>query len=183
MKHGFKARAERMALAERGALGLTERCRLDPARLAESKGYPVVVLSALADVPPAAVARLQCDDVEAFSAAAVVLGAHALIVVNDAHTPERQVNSVAHELAHLLLGHEPGIAFGDYGSRTLTGEIEQEADWLAGCLLVPGSGIRATMAACGGSLDAAANHYGVSLQLMRWRFNKTQWKPRSRTAA
>jgi hypothetical protein len=47
---------------------------------------------------------------------------------------------------------------------------------------VPGSGIRATMAACGNDLQTAANHYGVSLQLMRWRHSVTQWKPKKRAA-
>lgn len=55
-------------------------------------------------------------------------------------------------------------------------------DWLAGCLLVPGSGIRTTMRLCGGNLDAAAEHYGVSVQLMRWRHNARQWRPRKQAA-
>jgi Zn-dependent peptidase ImmA (M78 family) len=174
VKHGFKAQAERLSLAEREALGLTERCRLDPTLLAESKGYPVIPLSDLEGVPTEHRQRLQAKDPSAFSAAAVVLDNDALIIVNDAHTRVRQVNSVAHELSHLLLGHEPAEAFGDFGSRTVTETHEDEADWLAGCLLVPASGIPATMSECEGKLEAAADRYGVSVQLMRWRFNKTQ---------
>lgn len=112
----------------------------------------------------------------------MILAEHKLIVVNDAHTPERQANTISHEVAHFLLDHPPGPAFGEFG-RTLSKAMEAEADWLAGCLLVPASGIPITMQLCGGDLEAAAAHYGVSLQLMRWRHNATRRRPRKRAAA
>jgi hypothetical protein len=73
VKRGFNAHAERMSLAERNTLGLSERCRLDPGRLAEVNGVPVIPLSALA-VPHEHLAQLQTKDPGAFSAAAVVRG-------------------------------------------------------------------------------------------------------------
>jgi Zn-dependent peptidase ImmA (M78 family) len=182
VRRGFKAEAERQSLAERTSLGLTDRSRLDPARLAAAKGVPVVAIAQLAGVPPEHLKQLQNADPGAFSAAAVVRDRKALIVVNDAHPPARKANSIAHELAHLLLEHDAVPAFGDFGARMLTKTMEDEADWLAGCLLVPASGIRATMAACGGDLEAAADHYGVSVQLMRWRHNVTQWRPKRKPA-
>lgn len=182
MRRGFKAEAERTSLAERKVLDLTERCRLDPVRLAAAKGVSVVPITQLPQVPAEHLEQLQRRDPGAFSAAAVVRGEKAVIIVNDAHPPPRQVNSIAHEIAHLLLGHPAVPAFGDFGARTLTKSMEDEADWLAGCLLVPGSGIRATMAACAGELDVAADHYGVSVELMRWRHNVTQWRPKRQAA-
>lgn len=182
MRRGFKAEAERRALAERKALGLSERCRLDPEALAEAKGVRVVPISQLVGVSASHVEQLQHRDPGAFSAAAVVRGARALIVVNDAHSTQRQANSIAHEIAHLLLGHEAVPAFSQFGARTLTKEVEDEADWLAGCLLVPAAGLHATVSTCGGDLNAAADHYGVSIQLMRWRHNVTQWRPRRKAA-
>ncbi|MGO9959631.1 MAG: ImmA/IrrE family metallo-endopeptidase [Solirubrobacteraceae bacterium] len=181
MQHGFKAQAERLALLERKDLGLTDRCRLNPVDLAVKKGIDVVVLSELAGVPDAHRHQLLEVDPTAFSGVSVISGDSKLIVVNDGHTPERQVNTVAHEIAHFLLKHAPGPAFGDFG-RMLSKTIEQEADWLAGCLLVPGSGIRATMQMCAGDLDAAAEHYGVSVQLMRWRRNVTNWRRQKKAA-
>lgn len=178
MRESFKAEAERISLAEREALGLTVRCRLDPLRLAGAKGVGVVALAKLPGVSPEHIARLREDDPKAFSAAAVVRDDRALIVVNDAHTVERQANSISHEIAHILLNHEPTPAFGEFGARTLSKAEEDEADWLAGCLLVPGAGITATMTDCGGNLESAAGHYGVSIELMRWRHNMT---PRSST--
>jgi Zn-dependent peptidase ImmA (M78 family) len=178
VRRGFKAEAERLSLAERKALGLTDRSRLEPVRLAEAKGVPVVPLNALPGISAAHLERLRVIDPGAFSAAAVVDGGDALIVVNDAHEPARQANSISHELAHLLLGHEPARSFDPFGARNITKEMEDEADWLAGCLLVPKSGIAVTMSEAGGRLEVAADHYGVSVQLMRWRVNMTQ--PRRR---
>lgn len=163
MRHGFKAEAERLALAERKDLGLTTRCALNPLDLAVAKGMEVVGLSDLVGVPDQHRRRLMEVDTIAFSGVSVILGDATLIVVNDGHTPERQTNTLAHEIAHFLLEHEPDAAFGDFG-RTLSKQHEQEADWLAGCLLVPGSGIQANMGLCDGDLDAAAAHYGVSVQ-------------------
>jgi IrrE N-terminal-like domain len=111
MNQGFKARAERISLAEREALGLTERCRLDPRHLAGTKGVGVVALATLPGLAPEHIARLRDEDPSAFSAAAVVRDSRALIVVNDAHTAERQANSISHEIAHILLEHEPVPAF------------------------------------------------------------------------
>lgn len=134
-------------------------------------------------MPTTDLKRLREEDPSAFSATAVLRGPNAIIVVNDAHTSERQANSVAHELAHLLLDHPPGPMIDDYGARTLTKDHEDEANWLAGCLLVPGSGISQTMSECGGTLEVAAAHYGVSVELMRWRQNMTQRRPKRSASA
>jgi hypothetical protein len=83
VEHGFKTRAERLAISERTDLGLTDRCRLDPTVLAEAKGHRVVPLSVLDGVSTPARVRLQDADPAAFSAAAVLHGSNALIVVND----------------------------------------------------------------------------------------------------
>lgn len=180
MRHGFKAQAERLSLAERQALGLTPRCRLDPRALASVKGIEVIALTQLGGVAEGHLRQLTEIDAGALSGVLIVVGDNRLIVINDSHTVQRQVNTIAHEISHFLLDHPPGPAFGEFG-RTLSKEMEAEADWLAACLLVPGSGIAATMRLCGQDLDAAAAHYGVSVELMRWRFNATKW--RSRRAA
>jgi hypothetical protein len=44
---------------------------------------------------------------------------------------------------------------------------------MAATLLVPRSGILPVMYRLGGDIGAAAHHFGVSRQLMTWRFKKT----------
>lgn len=103
MRHGFKAQAERKALAERKDLGLTARCQLNPRELAAAKDNPRRGLSELSGMPEEHRRHLLEVDTGAFSGVTVIRGEHKLIVVNDGHTPERQVSTVSHEVAHVLL--------------------------------------------------------------------------------
>lgn len=181
MQRGFKAQAERLALRERELLGLSGGCRLNPRDLARAHGIPVVDLSRLPGLAAVDRAQLGARDPAAFSGITVVERDARLIVVNDAHTPERQANTLAHELAHCLLGHAPSPLFGRFG-RELDKSAEDEADWFAGCLLVPGAGVRERMRLSYDDLTVAAAHYGVSVELMRWRRNVTQWRQRREAA-
>jgi Zn-dependent peptidase ImmA (M78 family) len=56
--------------------------------------------------------------------------------------------------------------------RTHNEEQEEEANWLAGCLLLPREALmfirRGRM-----SDEGACSHYGVSLAMLRFRFNVT----------
>jgi Zn-dependent peptidase ImmA (M78 family) len=62
-------------------------------------------------------------------------------VVNERHSRTRLANSIAHELSHLLLSHPPSAGFDPLGNRDWHQEEEDEADWLAGCLLAPRGGL------------------------------------------
>lgn len=173
MRRGFAVFGERLALETRSELDLTPPERFDPARLAEHLAIPVVWLSNLAAVEPDAVQHLLGVDPSCFSAATVFRGTRRIIVCNDRHTTGRQANSLAHELSHVLLEHVPVLAFDDYGNRRWDGTQEDEANWLAGCLLSPRSGMLIVMSSVGHDLKLAADHFGVSVELLRWRWNKT----------
>lgn len=168
----FKRMAEDRAVAERKALDLTPACRLDPRHLADAKGMAVMPLSTLPGVSKAAMTQLTQTDPGAFSGSGVALGDDILIIVNDAHTAERQVNTIAHEIAHFMLDHPMSPAFGEWG-RTLDKKMEAEADFLAACLLVPAAGLHVGLAS---DLTGAAAHYGVSVELMRWRYHTNKWR-------
>ncbi len=75
-----------------------------------------------------------------FSALTIVDGHRRLIVVNDAHALVRQASSLAHELSHVVLEHEPHRAVSEQGCRLWNDEMEKEADWLGVALLVPRDG-------------------------------------------
>jgi hypothetical protein len=107
VRRGFKAQAERLALAERKTLGLTARCRLDAVQLAAAHRIDVIDLSALLGLPEQHRRQLLEVATAAFSGASVIRGQASLVVINDAHTPERQANTTAHEIAHFLLDHPP----------------------------------------------------------------------------
>jgi Zn-dependent peptidase ImmA (M78 family) len=169
-RHGFKAEAERLSIELRAELELVATDRLDPRLLADHLAIPVLDLSLLAKTGArvASIRHFHGVGSEVFSAVTVVDGHCRIIVVNDSHAPVRQASNIAHELSHVILEHEPNRAVGDDGYRMWNPEMEAEANWLGGALLVPRGG--ALHAARRGlTIKAAAAYFAVSEQMMRWR--------------
>ncbi|MEQ9323397.1 MAG: ImmA/IrrE family metallo-endopeptidase [Polyangiaceae bacterium] len=145
---------------------------LDPRNLAQEMGIPVMSLRDLAGagVSEKSLRRFTHEAPGDFSALTVVLGEYRLIVENSAHFRGRRTNSVAHELSHVLLGHDPSRSTVCDGGRLWDRQQEGEADWLAGELLIPRkAALRIARNAIGDT--AAAEHYGVSVPLVRWRLD------------
>jgi Zn-dependent peptidase ImmA (M78 family) len=88
------------------------------------------------------------------------------------HSPARQASNVTHEDAHGLLLHEPTPAFGPHGCRIWRDEVEEEAQWLAGVLLITEE-TAVAVARSNLPIAAAATRYGVSEQMMQYRLNMT----------
>ena len=169
-QRGFKTEAERLSLELRGELGLSVVQRLDPRVLADHLAIPVLDLSLLAKAGAraSAITHLQGPGSKFFSACTIVEGYGRVIVVNDAHASVRQASSLAHELSHVVLEHEPHRAISANGCRLWNAQMEDEADLVGGVLLVSRDG--ALYAAREGMpIEVAAHHFGVSEQMMRWR--------------
>jgi hypothetical protein len=173
LRRGFKSDAERIAEFVRHDLGLNALDRLDCFALAEQWGIPVVSLGELREdgAGQESIRRLMSAEA-GFSATTVVVGTRRLIVYNPRHAPGRSANSLAHELAHVILEHEPAPAIGIGGCRHWDARQEAEADWLGGVLLVPRSSALAWMLRKD-DLNEGARHFGVSADLFRWRVNHT----------
>jgi hypothetical protein len=173
LRQGFKSDAERIAQVVRSDLGLGPLDRLDCFALAEAWGIPVVSLGELREdgASDASIRRLMSPDA-GFSATTIVVGPRRLIVYNPRDEPGRKANSLAHELAHVILEHEPAPAIGLGGCRHWDGRQEAEADWLGSALLVPRASALAWMLESD-DVDAGAKNFGVSLELFRWRVNHT----------
>jgi hypothetical protein len=173
LRRGFKSDAERTAEHVRSDLGLGLLDRLDCFALAEAWGIPVVSLGELREdgASEASIRRLLSPEA-GFSATTVVVGPRRLIVYNPRQEPGRKSNSLAHELAHVILEHEAAPAIGVGGCRHWDGRQEAEADWLGGALLVPRAGALEWMLESD-DVDAGASNFGVSLALFRWRINHT----------
>ncbi|MDP9340548.1 MAG: ImmA/IrrE family metallo-endopeptidase [Actinomycetota bacterium] len=170
-RRGFKKEANEIAAETRAELDLSPYDQLDPRILAGWLEIPVIGLSALVPEAPA-VTHLLTDELEVFSAVTVFASTERTIVHNDGHSHTRQVSNLAHELAHALLLHPPTPALDNNGCRHWNQDIEDEASWLAGCLLVPEA---AAMAIAKGrwTLPAAARNFGVSVAMIRYRLNAT----------
>ncbi len=170
-ERGFKAYANRIALEVRKDLNLDPISPLCPWSLADDLYIPVVRLRSLSAGSSALAGHvdyLANRQPQVFSAITVFRGTRRLIVHNDAHAPARQRSDLAHELAHALLLHPPHPAFCSNGDRTYNRQLESEAGWLGPVLLVSDEAAR--WAAVRKMTEAeAAHHFGVSLDLMRFR--------------
>lgn len=170
MRRGFKTEARDLARDVRVELGLTQIAPLSPSRLADYLSIPVVGLSVFERDAEYAVEYFSGSGRSVFSAVTIFDGAKRLIVSNDSHSPGRQASNVTHELAHGLLLHPPTPALDKRGCRYWNHEIEEEANWLSGVLLVPDEAA-ISIVRLGIDRDVAATYYGVSKQMITFRVN------------
>jgi Zn-dependent peptidase ImmA (M78 family) len=182
LRWGFKAEANTIARNIRRELRLSAPDPLDPWQLAAHLDIPVVNLSSMKAEVEHAVLQFTWKDPEAFSAVTVFCGYKRLIVVNDVHSRGRQASNIAHELAHSLLWHDPEPVVDGHGVREGNAEQEEEAQWLAGALLISEEAALSIVRR-GLSLEAAADLYGTSVDMVRGRINVTGARKRAELAA
>lgn len=157
-------------------MGLRQDYRLAPESLAAHLGVTVWGPEDVPELPEASLRQLTICDPSSWSAVTLRLRDISLIIVNTAHALTRRRSSLTHELAHLILGHDPGrIDLSSQGHLLLSSferEQEEEADWLAATLLLPREGLRIKFRSTRDS-QALAHHFGVSLDMLNWRLRMT----------
>ena len=166
-----------MALEKRSQLGLRPTDPLDPRALANALAIRVLTPADLPGLSPECLRTLLHDDPDSWSAVTLRLGSRGdLIIVNSSHSRARQASDLVHELAHLLLGHTPTRLDVTEDQqlllRTHDHAQEDEAAWLAGCLLLPRPALLAIVRDGGQSADAA-RRYGVSVDMLTYRLRVT----------
>ena len=174
LRHGFKTWCENAARGYRRELKLSPIAPLDPRLLAR---HLQIEIWTPADVP-----GLEAKDVrhltstDGWSAATLRIGTSNLIIVNSGHPVTRQNNSLAHEIGHVVLGHEPAkmsmTPDGHMMMNEYNREHEEEAIWFAGAILLPRDAL-VDLARNGVPDREAAGMYGVSTQLFAMRKNMT----------
>jgi Zn-dependent peptidase ImmA (M78 family) len=149
---------------------------LDPLNLAGLLSVLVLPIEGLPGLPTQVSQRLLNQYEDYWSAITVTDGGNHLIVTNPSHAATRRNSSIAHELAHIILGHEPSMMFlspkSGIAIRTHNAEQEDEADWLAGALLLPREALLEIRRGRLSDEDACAG-YGVSRAMFRFRVNIT----------
>lgn len=176
MRRGFKAWCERTAADYRRELGIPPEGRLEPERIAARLGVRVVTPQDIPRLSQRSREQLLQEDPYGWSAVTVSRNGARIVVVNPAHSDARQASNLAHELAHLILDHAPDqISLSEEGVLLRLAhdpEQEDEADWLAGCLLAPRDGLLRSYAR-NRSVESLARRFGVSIELVRWRLEST----------
>jgi hypothetical protein len=173
-RKGFtQSRAEEIALELRDEVGVPFDGVLDPLLVAALLAVPVLTLHELVGVDRDIAFFTKGPGKGVFSAATIHLDRFRRgIIVNPAHSATRTVNSVCHEVGHLVLEHAPEAPLSLDHGRSWNGEQEKQADYLAGALLIPRDA--AHQAARLGLTNAeVAAQFGVSVALATMRMNKT----------
>lgn len=169
---GFKSWCERVALQQRNELGLKPADPLDPMVLAEHLDVVVWTADQVPGLDPACLDVLVKKDADSWSAITLCTGVKDLIIVNPAHGGGRRSSDIMHELAHLLIGHNPArVDVTEDGLLILSSydkQQEEEAKWLSGCLLLPREALLLIRRQRLDS-ETAARAYGVSEQMLTFR--------------
>ena len=185
MRRGFKTWCETTSGRYRTDLGLKPQDPLNPEDLAAHLGVTVWRPEEVPGLAESSLRQLTNHDSDSWSAVTIRDGDDNLTIVNSAHAPTRQRSSLSHELAHLILDHEPGrIDLSPEGHLLLSSferEQEEEADWLSGTLLVTRAGL---MIAHRSTQDPKilANRFGVSVDMLNWRLRMTGVATQARRA-
>ena len=175
MERGFKSRCEAISRSLRLDLGLSHA---DPLSVALVAGHLNITMWSLADLrlENEDFHQLACVDGESWSAFTVSAFGRDAIIVNPSRSTARYSSDVMHELAHLILGHQPSTMFfvrdGEVALRGFNTTIEEEANWLAGSLLLP----RAALVHIKHNRlpqSRACTLYGVSKEMLKYRLNVT----------
>jgi hypothetical protein len=176
LRRGFKTWCENAARGYRRELKLSPVAPLDPRALARHLGITIWTPADIPNVNPKDVYHLTVTAVESWSAATLRVGNASLIIVNSGHALTRQNNSLAHEIGHVVLKHEPAKMYVTPDGLMMMSEYdptnEEEATWFAGAILVPRDALL-DAAARGLSNRAAAEHFGVSSSVFQMRRNRT----------
>lgn len=175
MERGFKTRCEEMSRSLRAELGLGPASPLPAEQLASYLG---VYLWSVEDLglAPDDVKQLVHDDSDSWSAITVSAGGLDAVILNPNHRRGRYSSDVMHELAHLLLGHEPSTMFfagqENLALRGFNKSDEDEANWLASALLLPRDALVEVRAKrC--PKEVACDEFGVSRQMLEFRMGVT----------
>ena len=175
MQKGFKSSCEQMSNSLRAELGLREVDPLLPYQLAsylEVFIWPATELE-LDEDDLCQLLEVDCDS---WSAITVSAAGREAIITNPRHRAGRLSSDIMHELGHLLLGHDPTTLYviGEEGLalREFDRSKEQEADWLAGALLLPRGALLA-IANGEADYDTVRHKYGVSRQMLEFRLRAT----------
>ncbi len=168
LQRGFKSQANRIALGLRKQAGLPKTVPLDPRDALRSLSIQVISLSDFRDTCPGD-AKALLSPSGGFSALLLHVGRGKRIVIhNDFQSPRRQRSNLAHELAHVLLAHPAEVVCMGDSARRADSHLENEAAFLAGCILVPNEAAH-RLAAYRVDIGAAAKMYGVSEDMITYR--------------
>lgn len=169
-ERGFKTWCENTAVSIRDKMDIKPHEPLSPHKLATNMGVMILDFDKVSELDAASASYLTSAQGDEWSAVTVYAAGKKIIVVNPRHSAARQASNIMHELAHIIRGHKPSQVqlYQGYALRDFNQLQENEANWLAACLLLPRpallhSGYR------NHTIDEVTELHGVSKSLYKYR--------------
>ncbi len=175
-RHGFKSQCERRAVEYRKQLGLNNTAPLSAEVLAQHLGVTVWSTDDITQLSANDVAVLNDERDDSWSALTMRVGTSNLVLFKPVSSSGRRNNVIMHELSHIILGHELAEACiledGSLVPGNFNQDQEDEADWLAGTLLLPRPALMAIQSRRTPQ-HVACELYQVSAEMLTWRTRMT----------
>jgi hypothetical protein len=176
LERGFKTWAENVAINIRGDMELPAHAPLSAHELAKHLDVVLWTPHDVPNIPADVVAQLLEHDPDGWSAVTCLANGTARVIYNPKHSPARQNSDIAHELAHIILEHEPGKIVVSHDAsivmRSFDPKQEEEANWLGWSLLLPRTALAHATRAHLGTTEIARK-WVVSEQLVEYRTRMT----------
>jgi Zn-dependent peptidase ImmA (M78 family) len=176
LDRGFKAWAERTSAGLRKELGLNSCDALHPKDLARCLGVRLCTPRDIPGVPKEVLSQLLEKDPWGWSAVSQIIKGRPLVIYNSRHSAGRQASDIMHELAHIILDHDPGKLImsqdGAMVMRSYDRKQEEEANWLGWSILLPREAL-VSAAREGLSREQIAERFGVTEDLVEFRQRMT----------
>jgi Zn-dependent peptidase ImmA (M78 family) len=174
-KRGFKTYCEQTAEAVRRQRRLSIWEPLPAKVIATELRARLVTPRELPTLPAEVCERLLSEHSNVWSAL-TISAVPPVIVYNPMHVPARQNSDLMHEIAHLLLEHVPSKVYIDPKTRIALRhhdkDQEDQANWLAACLLLPRAALLRIKQLQISDADAC-EIYLVSPNMLRFRFGSS----------
>ncbi len=175
-RRGFKSQCERRSVEFRKQFGLSDHSALSADRLARELRVTIWSTDEVNGISTEARSVLRDETDQSWSALTMRLGADHLVVYKPVSSRGRRNNVVMHELAHIILGHELAKACILEDGSLVPGNFDQdqedEADWLAGALLLPRPALMSIRQRRLSDEEACEEHL-VSVEMLKWRIRMT----------
>ena len=175
-KRGFKSQCERRAVEFRRQLGVAPTGALMGDALAKHIGVTVWSTHEVAGLDLRDIEVLSNEADQSWSALTMRMGSEHLVVYKPVSSKGRRNNVIMHELSHIILGHELAQACvledGSLVPGNFNQDQEDEADWLAGALLLPRPALLNIRHSGQLPSDACAQ-FCVSNEMLTWRMRMT----------
>lgn len=172
-RRGFKKFADDKAVELRKELGIKPTYPLSGLLLAEHLKAIVLYPNDVPGIDSGSLNQLLKGNDSEWSGVALHINDQPLIIINNTQSIARQESTIMHELSHIICEHPMGEFqpfSGGIFLRTFNNEHEGEAEWLGGCLQLPGVALYYNHKD-GLSIKEIAEKFNASVDMVRFRMN------------